>query len=299
MRVDPDAVLPEGSFGHAGVVLLLDATGRVLLQQREDDEPPVGRGRWGFAGGTWQTGESPRQTALREMEEETGIRLAALRYFESFEFGVGTHGFPVVWHVFFSLEPVDSSAIQLNEGLAFMFWPQAECAGLPMNPSNRAVLDAFFASDKYRGARTGPFTGNAATIIELDRWGRVLLQLRDRDLPAELFPGTWTLPGGAMESDESPDAAVLREFEEETGHLLEEVRFFRAFPKHEVPGQVAAVQHVFFADADLDVEHLDCNEGLELRYFAPDELAGIPVTPWTQPVLEAFLESGAYKGLFH
>jgi ADP-ribose pyrophosphatase YjhB (NUDIX family) len=35
--------------------------------------------------------------------------------------------------------------------------------------------------------------------------------------PGEPSPGAWTLPGGGVDFGEHPDAAVLRELEEETG----------------------------------------------------------------------------------
>ena len=47
-----------------------------------------------------------------------------------------------------------------------------------------------------------------------DASGRVLLA---RNSDASEFPGLWTLPGGGVEQGEHPDAAVLREFGEETG----------------------------------------------------------------------------------
>ena len=47
---------------------------------------------------------------------------------------------------------------------------------------------------------------------------------RDRDrllacrlAPGEPSPGSWTLPGGGIDFGEAPEAAVLRELEEETG----------------------------------------------------------------------------------
>ncbi|TDO38712.1 NUDIX domain-containing protein [Paractinoplanes brasiliensis] len=47
-----------------------------------------------------------------------------------------------------------------------------------------------------------------------DDSGRVLLA---RNSPLSEFPGLWTLPGGGVEQGEHPDAAVVREFGEETG----------------------------------------------------------------------------------
>jgi ADP-ribose pyrophosphatase YjhB (NUDIX family) len=50
-----------------------------------------------------------------------------------------------------------------------------------------------------------------------DADGRVLLA---RNSAASEFPGLWGLPGGGVEQGEHPDAAVVREFAEETGLLV-------------------------------------------------------------------------------
>jgi 8-oxo-dGTP diphosphatase len=50
--------------------------------------------------------------------------------------------------------------------------------------------------------------------ICLDDAGRILLA---RLSPVEVAVGAWTLPGGGVDFGEHPDAAVIRELEEETG----------------------------------------------------------------------------------
>jgi 8-oxo-dGTP diphosphatase len=67
----------------ADVVLLAAGDGdlQVLLVQR--DKPPF-KGNWALPGGFVEVGESPEETAHRELEEEThiqGIRLEQLRVF--------------------------------------------------------------------------------------------------------------------------------------------------------------------------------------------------------------------------
>lgn len=138
------------------------------------------------------------------------------------------------------------------------------------------------------------------SILELDRWGRVLLQLRDDDLPPERYPGHWSTLGGLIEPGESPDAAALREFEEETGHLLGDLRLYRVFRRGlELPTAPVDVQHVYYVDADLDPAMLSVNEGQAFRYFAPGEIAALRVPPHTLAILDAFFASPAYRALFH
>lgn len=49
--------------------------GRVLIQRRDVDGESV-RGRREIPGGRWQAGESPDETAIREVEEETGVAVS-------------------------------------------------------------------------------------------------------------------------------------------------------------------------------------------------------------------------------
>lgn len=41
--------------------------------------------------------------------------------------------------------------------------------------------------------------------------------LMTKRLPNTVYPGYWELPGGKIEADEAPEAAVIREVREETG----------------------------------------------------------------------------------
>ena len=50
---------------------LVDADGRVLLQQRPEGTPMAGL--WEFLGGKIEAGETPEAALIRELEEELGI----------------------------------------------------------------------------------------------------------------------------------------------------------------------------------------------------------------------------------
>lgn len=60
---------------HAARVLLLDDDGRVLLVKAHDADKPE-RQWWFTIGGGIEPGETPREAAVRELFEETGLRLA-------------------------------------------------------------------------------------------------------------------------------------------------------------------------------------------------------------------------------
>lgn len=60
-----------------GVSVLIMNGDRVLLEQRSKD--PM-TGAWKAPGGHMEFGESPEQTALREVEEEVGVKISDLRF---------------------------------------------------------------------------------------------------------------------------------------------------------------------------------------------------------------------------
>lgn len=282
-------------------VILIDREGRLLLQQRDDDGPPEGYGRWTIPGGGREGGEDPRATALREFEEETGVRLERLRAWRS----VTTRDYPGLrnepLHLFFADDAVAEDQIEVREGLAFRYHAQEAIAGLKMNPPIRAILGDFLNTDYYRGTVEGQRPWKAgAVVIELDRWGRVLLGLRDADLPPDRFPSTWALPGGGLREGESPDSGALREFEEETGVLLEELKLFRLYRRAtELPTLLVDVQHVYYTDADLELDELEVLEGEGWRYAAPDEIANLTMPPHHRAIVEQFFAGTAYRAMFH
>ena len=73
------------SPGVAGVIM--NDAGQILLQRRSDD------GRWGLPGGAIEPGEEPAETIMREVWEETGLRVVPLRL-------VGVYGGPDGFHTY-------------------------------------------------------------------------------------------------------------------------------------------------------------------------------------------------------
>ena len=59
-------------------VIVVDASGRILLQRRSDN------GCWDYAGGSMELGEETEETARRELLEETGLTARRLELFGVF-----------------------------------------------------------------------------------------------------------------------------------------------------------------------------------------------------------------------
>lgn len=282
-------------------MLLIAADGSILLQQRDDDVPPAGVGRWTPPGGGRESGEEPRETALREFEEETGVVLQRLRFFESVTPDDVPELLPRKLHIFFADDQVPRDQIVVNEGLDFQYHHPRTFAELKMNPGTRRLLDRFLATDFYRGTVSllQPYKAGVG-VIALDRWGRALLQLRDADLPADRYPNTWSIPGGILEPGEAPDAGAFREFEEETGILLQDLKLFRLFRREpDFPASITDVYHVYFADPDIDEGEVRVNEGQAFKYWGPRELESLEMPVHARAIMEQFFESAHYKRLFH
>lgn len=72
MQPEPDATKAT-AIRVAAAAYVPNAEGKILLQRRSDN------GRWGLPGGSVEIGESVAAAAVREVEEETGLRVKVMR----------------------------------------------------------------------------------------------------------------------------------------------------------------------------------------------------------------------------
>lgn len=134
------------SLQWAGVILF-NRKGELLLLLR-DDIPSIGHpNHWNLVGGGIEDGESPEQAAIREAEEEIGVRLDEVPLFRLYSIACEhvpglVHPYYVHWS---RLErPIED--LTLGEGQDMRFFAPAELSGLRIIPHEVGILQDFLAS---------------------------------------------------------------------------------------------------------------------------------------------------------
>ncbi|MBZ4318366.1 NUDIX domain-containing protein [Streptomyces huiliensis] len=123
--------------------------------------------------------------------------------------------------------------------------------------------------------------GTAALIV--NRRGEYLLHLRD-NIPGICDPGTWSLLGGGRERDETPEAAIARELDEEAGLFLPELKRFAVVPAH--PDTETDLITVFLGQWDGAAEALPLTEGVLLHWFPFATVPRLVMCPWAHLTIE-------------
>ncbi|RSS36435.1 NUDIX domain-containing protein [Streptomyces sp. WAC05858] len=127
---------------------------------------------------------------------------------------------------------------------------------------------------------------NGTNIILVNDYGAVLLYLRD-DKPSIPFPGQWCLPGGYLETNETPEDCIRREIQEELGVML---------TASEIHPYCSAVrfygtEHTFWAKAVFRIEEIVLTEGQDLRWFTPAEASACELAYEDNAILADFFST--------
>jgi 8-oxo-dGTP pyrophosphatase MutT (NUDIX family) len=148
--VDHTPVPPADARAFAGVVLV-DRRGWILLQER-DEHPRIDPDCWGLSGGHLEPGETPLQGALRELEEETGVRLDADHLREVGAFANDHRASYGTWDrmwVYAAATDLTDADIDCREGRQIVFVDPATVPSLRVTKGAEAILPAFLRGDVY------------------------------------------------------------------------------------------------------------------------------------------------------
>lgn len=276
---------------------LVDPRGWFLMQER-DEHAPVWPDTWCFPGGGLEPGESPRDGAVRELEEETGIMLSPSALHDLGEFSVDSSRGRFRYHAFAAPTELGDGDVECREGRQIVFVDAATVRDRPLVRSTERVLESLESWARDHTPVPPEDARGFAGVVLVDRRGWILLQ--ERDEHPRIDPDCWGLSGGHLEDDESPAAGALRELEEETGVRLtaQDLREVGAFANdHRASYGTWDRMWVYAARVDLTDDDIDCREGRRIVFVDPATVGDLRVTKGAEAILPAFLRSDVYASM--
>lgn len=283
----------------ATAVILND--GQMLLTRRRD--LPL----WVAPGGHLDRGETVQACCVREVREETGLDVEIERLVGLYARRQGQRG-QILWMTFLFQCRVAGGTLRVtDETTAIGYWPigklpintaywhrryladtvngnhTAVCRAMPTRLWEQLVFQSILRIRRWFSRRRSHpefiparwKLGAFATLFDGD--GRVLL-VRRRDYPV------WNLPGGKVETDETPWEAVVRETREETGLEIEVHRLTGVYSKLS-RGELV----LNFAGRVVGGQPVPTEEGAESQFFP---VASLP-DPTLPKHIERILDSAA------
>jgi 8-oxo-dGTP pyrophosphatase MutT (NUDIX family) len=136
----------------------------------------------------------------------------------------------------------------------------------------------------------------SVTGLVFDDAGRVLLVRHSNG-------NVWVAPGGAVDPDEAPQDAVVREVWEETGLHVEPIRLCGVFggPDYRVTyengDETSYVTTVYECRRISGVPQADGEETLEARWFATSELSTVALSRWAKVLLPVLMDRADHAWL--
>lgn len=236
---------------------------RFLLVKRADSkgENP---GKWEFPGGIVESNESPRDTALRELKEETNLDGVIIRSGASGLFDSGETKYKVTPF----LVKVEGNLELSREHSKYAWVTLEDIERYDTIEGIRSELRALDLLEEKRKV--------AAAVTRDSATGKLLILKRDKLMREN--PGKWEFPSGRVQ-DETVEEAALRELREETG--LEGTPELTGAPFDVVlDGETNEISPVLVEVKEMEVEL--SFEHSEYRWIEPGELEKYETVPGLQ-----------------
>ncbi len=119
------------------------------------------------------------------------------------------------------------------------------------------------------------------SLIIVNQGEQVLLFLRD-DKPDIPYPNRWDLPGGHVETGETPRECICREMREEMGLDIQGIEPFSVVEFED------RIEYVFWKRMNLDIDGIRLTEGQRLRWFSREEVERTPLAFGFNAILTSF-----------
>lgn len=284
--------IPAGSYVIVVNIMTVNSRGRILMTRRAPSKSLAGC--WEITGGAKTAGETPAAAAVRELFEETGIRIteADLIYCGTER---RTHWFNL-YYLCFRETANEAIRLQPGETDGARWVTRMECLEL-VRADTRRSPDCFLqhypqifckstAKEQYdvydaEKNRTGTVLGTdispppgtyklLCNVMTVNSAGRILLTKRAEN---KTNPGKWELSGGHVQAGESAEDAAVRELFEETGIRAEASELeFRG--DHKV-GHCIFSLFLLRRDAAPSEIRLQPGETDDAKWVTPEELMEI------------------------
>ena len=147
----------DAAHTHAAAgVFLLTPDGRIILQLRDDIPGIDNPGKITSFGGAAEPGETPVECALRELSEETGVKVEpdALRYLDAVS-KLDFRGNPTAC-IFFTLAGIEPASLAVTEGAAIVLSPEEVARHPRTTPACKRLVAMIRFSPPPRNSSPSP-----------------------------------------------------------------------------------------------------------------------------------------------